>query len=388
MGQGIHGPLSGCRRTPTSSTPELWRRTGVGESLTRSERGRQAAEGRDGRSGRARPGHPAAMDAAHLVARHGGALDRRRLHELGATDHDLRRALRAGSLNRPRRGWYSTWAESDPRFRAIRVGGRLTGLSAVAALGGWVLGRPPLHVAVPTNAARLRSQWRRDIRRSDARDDGVVVHWVAPAHDRGASSGIVDLAEAVELVCRTETAEQAIAVLDWARRMGRLDRIELAELREKLGPLRWLIDASVENCDSLPESLARTRLRAAGVQVSSQVGFTDGLEHIDLVLEGAVAVEVDGDEHHRERFEVDRARDLAITRVGLHAVRPSARQVFTRWPAVQAALVRALRERGILVVLHNSGVEQVGRPATRRESAPPGLHQRGTPELWRRARAG
>ena len=328
------------------------------------------------------------MDAAHLVARHGGALDRRRLHELGATDHDLRRALKARTLNRPRRGWYSTWPERDPRFRAMRVGGRLTGISAIAALGGWVLERHPLHVAVPTNAARLRNQWRRDLRRVDARDDGVVVHWVSPAHDRSYSTGTVGLAEALELVCRTETAEQAISVLDWVRRTGRLDRIELADLHERLGPLRWLVDASVDNCDSLPESLARTRLRAAGVQASTQVGFTDGLEKIDLVLEGTVAVEVDGDEHHRDTFEEDRARDLVITRAGLHALRPSARQVYTRWPAVQAAIVRALRERGILVDLHNSGVAQVGRPATRRESAPPGLQARGAPELWRPARAG
>jgi very-short-patch-repair endonuclease len=269
----------------------------------------------------------------------------------------------------------------------MRVGGRLTGISAVSALGGWVLGRHPLHVAVPVNAARLRTQWRRDLRRADARPDGVVVHWVAPAHDRGSSSGRVDLIEAIELVCRIETAEQAIAVLDWVRRTGRLDRIELAELRERLGPRRWLVDASTDDCDSLPESLARTRLRAAGVQVSTQVAFADGLERIDLVLEGAVAIEVDGDEHHRERFEEDRARDLAITRVGLHAVRPSARRVFGHWPEVQDAAVRALRERGILVDLHNSGVAQVRRPATRGESAPPGLRPRAAPELWRRRRS-
>jgi very-short-patch-repair endonuclease len=326
------------------------------------------------------------MDAAHLVARHGGALDRRRLHELGATDHDLRRALRAGSLNRPRRGWYSTWAEHDLRFRAMRVGGRLTGISAVAALGGWVLDHHPLHVAVPTNAARLRSQWRRDIRRADARDDGAVVHWVAAAHDRGSSTGMVALTEAIELVCRIEPAEQAIAVLDWARRTGRLDRIELAALRERLGPLCWLVDASVDDCDSMPESLARTRLRAAGLQVSTQVRFTEGPERIDLVLEGAIAVEVDGDEFHRDRFEEDRARDLAITRAGLHALRPSARRVFAHWREVQDAASRALRERGILVDIHNSGVAQLGRPATRRESAPPGVLPRGAPELWRHGR--
>ncbi len=270
----------------------------------------------------------------------------------------------------------------------MRVGGRLAGISAVAALGGWVLGRHPLHVAVPTNAARLRSQWRRDVRRADAPADDVVVHWVAPAHDRSSSTGIVDLPEAIELVCRTETAEQAIAVLDWVRRTGRLGRIELAALRERLGPLRWLVDASVDDCDSLPESLARTRLRSLGLEVTTQVRFSEGLERIDLVVEGTIAVEVDGDEHHRDRFEPDRARDLDITASGLHALRPSARHVFTRWPRVEAAIVRALRERGILVDLHNSGVAQVGRPATRRESAPPGLRHRGTPELWRHDRGG
>lgn len=325
------------------------------------------------------------MDAAALVARCGGALDRRRLHELGATDHDLRRALRAGALNRPRRGWYSTWPEDDPRFRAMRVGGRLTGISAVAALGGWVLGRHSLHVAVATNASRLRTQWRRDLRRADALPDGVVVHWVAPAHDRGSSSAIVPLIDVLERVCRDESVEQAIAVLDWARHTGRLDRIGLAQLGERLGELRWLLGASTDNADSLPESLARTRLRAAGLGVQPQQGFRDTVERIDLVIEGTVALEVDGDEHHRETFESDRARDLDITASGLHALRPSARQVYTRWPRVEQAVVRALHERGILVDLHNSGVAQVGRPATRAESPPPGLVNGPNPELWRRA---
>jgi len=323
------------------------------------------------------------MDARALVVAHGGALDRRRLVELGATDHDLRVALKQGGLNRPRRGWYSSWAEDDPRFRAMRVGGRLTGLSAIEALGGWVLGTHPLHVAVPANAARLRSQWRRDIRWADARPGGVVVHWVAVSHDRGESTGVVPLIDALELVCRTASVEQSIVALDWARRRGRLDVLELAHLQSRLGDLGWLLDASERRCDSLPESLARTRCSAAGWSVNPQAPWRPGLERIDLVIEGAVALEVDGDEFHRDRFEQDRERDLSISQHGLHAIRPSARQVMTRWPLVQSAVEAALAERGILVRLHNSGVASVSRPATRRRPAWAPVRERGSPELWR-----
>ena len=188
----------------------------------------------------------------------------------------------------------------------MRVGGRLTGLSAIEALGGWVLGTHPLHVAVPTNAARLRSQRRRDIRWADARPDGVVVHWVAASHDRGSSTGVVPLVEALELVCRTASVEQSIAALDWARRRGQLDVLELAQLQGRLSDLGWLLDASERRCDSLPESLARTRCSATGWQVTLQDPWRPGLERIDLLIEGSVALEVDGEEFHRDRFEQDR----------------------------------------------------------------------------------
>lgn len=332
---------------------------------------------------RLRGGHPATMDARALVVAHGGALDRRRLVELGATDHDLRTALKQSRLHRPRRGWYSSWAEDDPRFRAMRVGGRLTGLSAIAALGGWVLGTHPLHVAVPTNAARLRSQWRREVPWADARPDGVVVHWVAASHDRGESTGVVPLLEALELVGSVEPLEQAVAAIDWALTSGRIDRIDRAVLAERLGPLSALVELADERCESLPESLARTRLRAAGLQVTSQVHWRGALERIDLVVEGVVALEVDGEEFHLHTFEKDRWRDLELTDAGYHALRPSARQVFGQWPVVQAAVERALQARGIHVHLHNSGVEALQHPATRWWVAPHAAAPAPTPELWR-----
>ena len=264
----------------------------------------------------------------------------------------------------------------------MRVGGRLTGISAVAALGGWVYGAHPLHVAVPTNAGRLRNQWRRDIPREVARSDGVIVHWVTPAHDRGSSTGLVDVREALELVCRVEPLEQAIATLDWALKVGQIDRFDRAVLAEALGPLGAIVDLADERCESLPESFARTRFRAAGVQVTSQVHWKGELERIDLVIEGVIALEVDGDEFHRDRFEEDRARDLELTEAGYHALRPSARQVFGSWAVVQAAVSRALQAHGIHVNLHKSGVEALKHPATRRWAAEHRNIRGPTPELW------
>ena len=159
--------------------------------------------------------------------------------------------------------------------------------------------------------------------------------------------------------------------------------LELAQLQGRLSDLGWLLDTSERRCDSLPESLARTRCSATGWQVTLQAPWRPGLERIDLLIEGSVALEVDGEEFHRDRFEQDRERDLSISEHGLHALRPSARQVYMRWPLVQSAVEAALAERGILVPLHNSGVASVSRPATRRRPAWAPVRERGSPELWR-----
>lgn len=76
----------------------------------------------------------------------------------------------------------------------------------------------------------------------------------------------------------------------------------------------------------------------------SQVHLGD-LESIDLVVDDCVGLEVDGEEHHRDRFERDREKDLDITMSGLHALRPSANAVFHRWPRVLLAVETAIADR-------------------------------------------
>ncbi|MDO9591058.1 MAG: hypothetical protein Q7J04_07955 [Microcella sp.] len=311
------------------------------------------------------------------VRRAGGAAGRAHLVALGYPDRQLAAAVAAGALTRARRGWYSTWAEGDPRLRALRVGGRLTGLSAIAAWGGWVRSPGRMHVAVPVNASRLRCPHTRTVRFSTSlQRQSVELHWTRERHDHDTTTGIVPLLDALEVACLVESAEDAIAAIDWARRAGRLDTIELAELAARLPPShRALVHRSSGSCHSLPESLARTRLTGAGFSVREQVALPDNPSPIDLLIENSIALDVDGDEFHRDRFLPDRAKDLASTRSGYHAVRPAARHVFGEWPAVLEAISVALTARRVQLPAHGthpaaaSVVDNSGRGGRRRRAA-------------------
>jgi predicted DsbA family dithiol-disulfide isomerase/very-short-patch-repair endonuclease len=296
------------------------------------------------------------VDVASLVADLGGMAQKRQLVARGARDLDLTNAVKRGEVTRARQGWYTTLPPEDATVRAVRVGGRLTGVSAVAAAGGWVWGRHPLHVSVPRNAARLRSQSNRFVHPGARRLYGVTLHWESPGVAARGTATAVALVDALLRVVLDEDLETAVAALDWALRSRRLDRIEFEQLLLALPANRRFIGDWVdERCGSLPESLSRTRLRLSGHVVRSQVRLGD-LQSIDLVVNDCVGFEVDGEEHHRDRFERDREKDLDITISGLYALRPSANAVFRRWPRVLAALQAAIANHSAASSFANSGV--------------------------------
>jgi len=306
----------------------------------------------------------------------------------GATDLSLTGAVRRGEVIRVRNGWYSTFGEADPRLRAVRVGGRLTGISAIKARGGWVLGQHPLHVSVPRNAARQRQPQNRFRRLQPADRRRVVLHWDGPELLDEGGSAVVGIRDALVRVVLDESWETAIAAIDWALHAGQLDIIDfellMLALPKRLQGIRHWVD---ENCESLPESLARTRLKAAGHGVVSQVRLRL-VERIDLVIDGQVGLEVDGEEFHRDSFFEDRDKDLAITSATMHALRPSAAHVFTQWPRVQHAVTAALASRGV-VVSGNSGPEPPKRRPSRRTprkraASPEFPKPRNTQRGWRR----
>ena len=285
------------------------------------------------------------MTIAGIIHSLGGIAQKQQLVARGARDIDLTRAVRTGQAIRARQGWYTTLPAQDPRVRAVRVGGRLTGLSAIAFLGGWVLRDEVLHVSVPRNGARLRTPGNRFRRFRPG--NSTRLHWDDRAlGDRG-TTWCVALADALLRVILDEPFEQAVAALDWALHTGVLDEFDFESLIVALpGPLREIRDWVDPKCESLPESLARTRLRRAGHHVRTQVELETG-EFVDLVVDECVGVEVDGFKFHANSFERDRAKDLTITIERMHGLRPSANAVFHDWARVQRAIAVALEQRGI-----------------------------------------
>jgi len=279
------------------------------------------------------------VDAVGFVTAKGGIVSRADLLSAGVSGRALTDLVAGGSLRRPRNGWYSTLSPRHPRFRAVRIGGALTGASALAEMGAWMLHPPPrLDVAVAGGAARLRS------------DPGAIVHWNA----RGSSvAGVAGLTEALVRVVLDDDLEVSVPCIDWAFRTGRLDHFSfeqlVLELPRSADAIRFWVDPESQ---SLLESVARVRLVRRGWAVRSQVRVGD-IEAIDLVIADQVALELDGRKFHEKRFDEDRRKDLLITIEGRHSLRVSYAMLVHDWPNIERAIESALRARGLLA--QNSG---------------------------------
>ncbi|ROQ41184.1 hypothetical protein EDF46_0560 [Frondihabitans sp. PhB188] len=267
------------------------------------------------------------MEAAPAVRTLGGLATRQQLVASGLTGADLTRAVRSGQVRRVIRGWYSTLPPHDPRVIAVSLGGSLTGVSALQLYGSWLWNRACVIDVVLTAGSPVPPSIPRNVR---------IFHGRAP---RG--SPVVPLAEALGHAVRRLPFEEAVAVLDWAHHTDQLDVVDLHVFAAGLPtPLRDIAAWVDISCESVLESIVRTRVRSAGHHVTSQVPL--GLGAIDLVIDGVVALELDGRTFHADTFETDRLKDLAILTDGRIAMRASYAMVRADWPRVLGAIETAL----------------------------------------------
>ena len=263
----------------------------------------------------------------------GGFGSTEELRARGITPQALTADVRSGAISRVRKGIYTTRSPVDPERQALRVGGRLTGLSALELRQCWIWRRPTrIHVAVPHNASRLPEH------------DSLHLHWERRTLGDGDRT-CVSVRDALIRVILDEPVENAVPCIDWALHTGRLGEFDfeemLLELPQASRSIRGWVDRRSE---SVLESATRVRCIQRGWKFRPQARFGD-LEAIDLLIEDIVALELDGREFHAATFDADRLRDLRVTIEGRHSIRLSYSIVRDHWGLVDKAITAALAAR-------------------------------------------
>ena len=218
----------------------------------------------------------------------------------------------------------------------MRVGGRLGGISGAGSYGLWSGFDQRIHVVLPANSSRLRTQLapsESDFLTPDSTFREVVLHWIA-ARSKSGQCWRVSAPEAVVQAVNWSDAETAIACLDTARSALGLSDTEIQELfRGESAASQARARASRPGSDSGIESIVRQRLLRIGVRVEQQVEFA-GVGRVDMIVPGArLVIEVDGAAFHSspETVENDRRRGAVLAALDHRLIRLSYARVFGDW---------------------------------------------------------
>jgi hypothetical protein len=151
------------------------------------------------------------------------------------------------------------------------------------------------------------------------------------------------------LICTSRTADrqQFIASLESAVHQRALARAEvpalIAALPQRFATLACELDFGAE---SGLETIARLRIGPLAKSVQTQVEITgigrNGRRgRVDLLINGWLVIELDGDEFHDPAQ--DRIRDAVLVRLGYRVHRFGYDQIMHHWPLVEATIIELLQ---------------------------------------------
>lgn len=269
------------------------------------------------------------------VQRRGGIARTYELLRDGHSSHELTAAVRSGQVLRARQGHYACPELDVDEFRALRVGGRLTGLAGARRHGIWAPVSIVIDIVVRADARSLRTPSDERVRLAAEPDSSVRVAWTD--HGVSGTRSLVNPTECIRHILRHEPMIVAFAVCESAVNGGIVSRatvVGMHPLLKNVSPLS----------ESGGESMLKFHLLRARIGFRQQVQI-DGVGRVDFVIGERLVVEVDGAAFHSERaaFESDRRRDAELIARGYSVLRFSYRQVESRWPEVSRALRACLR---------------------------------------------
>ena len=276
----------------------------------------------------------------------GGIATRRQLLRRGFSGRQLTAAVRAGAIRRVRQGHYATLAAGVEALAAVRLGGRLGCLSAMKSLGLWSGSGTCVHITLPANAARLRTNVALRSRTAVLTPDRfrlpVLLHWTdVPVGARTSGTAWrVGLPTALADVAACASRRDIRAAFESAIHSGRIGAARAQRLLDASLPPGAPPMVLSRKSGSGAESHFIEELLEQGLRFVQQVEFAE-VGRVDFVVEGRLVVEIDGHEFHssKEQIEGDRARDAALLALGLPTLRIPARIVLES-PGVAASMLR------------------------------------------------
>jgi Transcriptional regulator, AbiEi antitoxin len=285
-----------------------------------------------------------------FVARRGHIVRRADIVRAGFTDAHIRAALARGYLDRVRHGWYASRDVPEVVLRAVRVGGRMTGLAALR-LHDLFLPKPAfVDLVVPRNAAGLRRPGNMKSRLRIS--DGIRVSWIDGARsNRPAADWRASDDDALLHVLTLESREVAVACCDAAIRYLGFDedRIDRVFARAPTRVQRWRADVD-GRADAWGETIVRLRAKDAGLPFIPQP-HVPGVGRLDGQIAPRTFVEIDGRQHDEEwtgntpsSFERDHERDVELASQGKRAIHLTYRQILNSWDRCLDALIRARQD--------------------------------------------
>lgn len=243
-------------------------------------------------------------------------------------------AVAAGVLRRVRKGIYLRADATDEVVAAAVAGGLVTCVSALTALGVFVLASNRVHIHF-ARSARKRAVARRS----------AHWHWTPLLRTPHPRATMVEIVDALVHATNCQTPRAAVASLDSALHLGLITEDDLDEVFSRVVPrkrgLRRFVDGRAE---SGPETIVRMIALMLGFSVDVQV-VVRGVGRVDLVLDGWLVVECDSEAFHSGwgSQKRDRRRDAALAARGMVSYRPIAEDIMYDPDAVIDAL-RGLRE--------------------------------------------
>ena len=284
----------------------------------------------------------------NIIDQLGGIATRRQLLARGFTGSQLTAAVRAGVIRRVRQGHYALPDADVERLAAVRLGGRLGCLSATKSFGLWAGSEECVHVTLPANASRLRTNVplrHRDVAVALTPDRfrlPVVLHWRdIPVGRRVAGSAWrVDLVTALADVASCASRRDVRATFESAIHAGRIELSDAQRLLDAVLPPHEVPMVLSAVSGSGAESHFIEELVTQGLKFRQQVAFS-GVGYVDFLVAGRLVVEVDGYEFHssKKQFEADRGRDAVILGRGYPTLRLPARVVLEQ-PDLAAEMLR------------------------------------------------